>query len=102
MKAYQMKTTESLVRSILEKNVATRSNDKLLICEVYRKLGLAVDKIPFATVINLEGIPSVETITRVRRKCQELDSDLRATETAENSRRDSQGEVLRYVFGKKY
>lgn len=74
------------VKSILITNPNTRNSDKLLIGEVLKSIG-AVTKIDYfgvkeAVLLDklLSGnFPSFESITRARRKVQELHPELEAT-----------------------
>ena len=68
-----------LVKNILENSEQTRNSDKLLIWEVYKKIGIVKDVEWFGdreAIIRdnflSARIPATETITRARRKIQEL------------------------------
>jgi hypothetical protein len=83
-----------LVKKILETNEQTRNSDKELIWLVYKKLGIVRDVEWFGTkeAILKEHVisgkmPSFETITRARRKVQELNPSLEATDSKVRSLR---------------
>lgn len=76
----------NLVEKLLKTIPATRNSDKLLFTEVYRYLGAIKqvswfgDKEAVLLTSLLSGdLPSWETISRCRRKLQELKPDLGAT-----------------------
>ena len=90
-----------LVKNILEENEMARNSDRILIWEAYKKLRLvdtmdcevygsnetkAEEIICRHTFVNSK-IPSMESITRARRKIQELHPELEATNNAVRTRR---------------
>ena len=76
-----MRIIEPIVLEVLEKNEATRSDDFLLINEVYKKLGIYTDLLNFDYLarhhLELE-LPTPESITRSRRKITEQRQDLKS------------------------
>lgn len=90
-----------LVKLILTEQKETRSNDKKLMLEVwsrqnviYRANGhFAIDMQLFIT----KATPA-ESITRARRKIQELHKDLRAVESVEEKRREKQKQKGTFVY----
>lgn len=100
-----------LVKNILENSEQTRNSDKLLIWEVYKKIGIVKDVEWFGdreAIIRdnflSARIPATETITRARRKIQELHPELQATNSTVKSRRGqkqlSKGTfIFRETFG---
>lgn len=93
----------TLVQTILKDDAQARSNDKYLIWRVYQELGLvetsiigmAYEKIGFGKF--LKG-PSFESITRARRKIQELDPTLAATLDVQEKRAERQASKGTFIF----
>lgn len=92
------KTLEPYVKEALINNPKARGDNFTLYVEVLRNF-IDVDGMSFATVcahhVTL-GIPSLETITRVRRKIQETNPDLR-DEKAVRKRAEEETDILDYV-----
>ena len=91
---------ENIVRTILTTMAATRGDDKLLYYWVLREEG-------FNTKLSLEAFllgsfhgsnfPNFDTITRVRRKIQEMNPDLRPPKGDQIRREDAEQEYLDYA-----
>lgn len=94
----KIRDTAEVVKAILEKNEKARDDDNLLICLVVQEYG-KIDKLnggkgfscnfPFYAIldyINKGKIPTLETITRCRRKTQELYPDLKGKEQVQDAR----------------
>ena len=86
-----------LVYQIMTAEPATRSSDKLLICAVYKHVGIDINA-PFADVL-MGNFPPMESITRYRRKVQELCPDLCATEQVEEWRANKEGQYFFWSQG---
>lgn len=70
----KLNTVKKIVREILSNNEQSRGDDNILFLEVLKKMKLDVKEITLeAFFVNYDrlDIPSVETITRARRKAQE-------------------------------
>lgn len=67
---------KNLVHEILIQIPETRASDKLLIIEVYKKLGVPPTS-SLGSVFTNPYLPTFESIGRARRKCQELHPELR-------------------------
>ena len=93
-----IKTMHNKVMSVLEEYPATRSSDKLLIAEVYRRF-YGTYKEPFYVVMGRGDLPSLETITRCRRKIQEEHEELRAVDPVEKERINRQIDFIEYATG---
>ena len=81
---------EPIVLECLENNLETRIDDFILVYQVYKRYltGLCFDAYTFKDVIENHKtlkLPSFESITRCRRKLQELHPDL-ASEKTKNKR----------------
>lgn len=73
MKITELKTTKDLVKSILESNEKTRSNDMLLYYEVCKILNEDVLDAPFGGIILMLdkcNLPPFESVRRSRQKIQ--------------------------------
>lgn len=94
------KTVENIVKEILTRDVRSRSDDRLLVCQVYEELGVNTQYTSFREVmVELTGLPSVETITRARRKLQER-GDFGADRITTDERRKKRYEAEKYAFDK--
>lgn len=89
------------VVDILQRNKLARDNDAVLIGELFLKYGYDCKITPFAVILKkmYEGeLPSFESITRARRKAQELYPELRASEDVQFARLIEQ-ETYREEYG---
>lgn len=96
-----------LVKDVLTKNPQARSKDKELLRAVYDKLGL-INVIethkgyePIITVENLFRAPAEESITRARRKVQELHPELAATKAVKEKREKKEADKGTFIFREK-
>lgn len=87
------------VEELLTKKPQTRNNDDLLIYEYLKSMfGEHMPSVRDVLLHKKElGIPSFESITRSRRKLQEDNIELRATEEVQDIRYEKQAEVIHYV-----
>ena len=93
-----IKTMHNRVMEVLVSYPATRSSDKLLIAEVYRRF-YDTYREPFYVVMGNSDLPSFETITRCRRKIQEEHEELRAVDPVEKERINRQIDFIEYAQG---
>lgn len=96
----KVKVVEPLVKSILEEDKETRKDDFKLIAEVYHRLNQEVGNLSFNIVMlghKELKLPSVESITRSRRKLQAKYEYLRPDEEIEMLRVKEQAEFRRYA-----
>lgn len=97
----KLKVIENKVKEIMENNPETREDDFLLVLEVYRTY---VDT-RYTTIEYLLrnhknlGIPSMESITRCRRRLQEHYAYLRSSEETQDKRLNQEYDVVDYVRG---
>lgn len=92
------KNIEPLVKEALINNPKARGDNFILYAEVLRNFA-SIDRLTFAEVCTHHvtlGIPSLETITRCRRKLQENNPDLRDEEAA-RIRDLEEADILDYV-----
>ena len=85
------------VLQMLKEHPATRSNDRLLIREIYTKCYGVNPYAPFGEVVMRNDLPSFESIRRARQKVQEYCENLRAAEPTESIRIAEQEEYLEYA-----
>ena len=85
------------VIEMLKEHPATRSNDRLLIREIYTRCYGVNPYAPFGEVVMRNDLPSFESIRRARQKVQEYCEDLRAEEPTESIRIAEQEEYLEYA-----
>lgn len=84
------------VKKILEKHPRTRNSDKELIWRVWQDLDLILyNQISKSSFYNA---PSNESITRARRKVQELNEDLRAIQKVKQKRAYKEDLKGNFVF----
>ena len=94
-----LKDTTTLVKAILERNPETRSDDNLLICVVFNQMGYNWNK-PFVEILRAiknGELPTLETVTRCRRKVQELRPDLRADKKVQEFRENNETAFVNYA-----
>lgn len=90
---------EPIVKRILEENIEARNDDFILIAEVYSLLNDSVKRFSFNDIMVYHknfGLPSIESITRARRKVQNLYEDLRATEGTRRLRANEELDYKEY------
>jgi hypothetical protein len=97
-----------LVKRILERDPFARNSDKVLLWEVWEYQGAVCEKIDIRTLkrqkyINkemfLDGrLISTETITRARRKVQEIHKNLRASKYIQAERRSREKTKGLFIF----
>ena len=73
------------VERVLREKEETRSNDRKLVIETYKVLGVNTD-LSFSYIFGNSDLPSTESITRARRKLQTIYPELRAVEEVEVGR----------------
>ena len=97
----KLKIIENKVKEIMENIPETREDDFLLVLEVYRGyVDTRYTTIEYLLRNHKElGIPSMESITRCRRKLQEHNACLRSSEETQEKRLNQEYEVVDYVRG---
>ena len=93
MKRDEMKYLKDMVHETLKEDEAARNCDNYLYLQVAKRINYeAITQPFFSVVINLPkyGLPSFETIGRLRRKVQEEHPDLMAAEQIEMFRTDNE------------
>ena len=87
------------VLRLLTQKPETRSSDKKLLLEIWRDQGILVNE-----HLNIEAFirsaVSAETITRARRKVQEVHKNLRAEQVVSEGRREVEKEKGLFIFRK--
>lgn len=86
---------EKLVKAILEDCPEARDDDNILMVEYCRKVGYDINT-PYAVAL-LTGSPNRDTVTRVRRKVQERNPDLRPSENVKGRRKKAEDDWKEYV-----
>lgn len=99
-----LRNMTELVRTILEEIPETRSSDNLLYVEVLNRYTAETGKqtlmLPvWKFFLNLTewGLPSIETVSRCRRKAQQENPHLKATAEVEGWRYDKETEFMRFA-----
>ena len=96
----KVKIIEPLVRSVLEEDPEARNDDFRLIAEVYYRLNQEIGRLSFNIVMlghKELKLPSVESITRARRKLQAEYEYLKADKETEILRTNEEEEFRRYA-----
>lgn len=100
----ELRNLKELVRTILEQHPETRSSDNLLYVEVLHRYTAATGKealqVPvwmFFTHQTEWKIPSIETVGRCRRKCQQENPLLKATDEVQGFRYDKETEFIEFA-----
>lgn len=88
---------ENIVRTILTTKAATRGDDKLLYYWVLSMEGYNLNISLYRYLLNGEGFPNFDTITRVRRKLQEKYPELRPPKGDQIRRENAEQEYLDYA-----
>ena len=88
-----------IVKEILIFVPETRTSDKLLIGEIAKEFGHDPNYDSYYDIANDKKFPSFESITRARRKVQELYPDLRVEKVAE-SRTNKETEYIEFALDK--
>lgn len=87
-----------IVYHILKTNEKARENDQVLACFVYDTLGADVTKSFLSVMTNL-SLPTIESISRCRRKLQNKFEDLRPSEEIRRIRQEEKAKYIAYAKG---
>ena len=101
MAAVKDKNITNIIKDILTNNVSARNNDKALYILVMEKLSPGISKRQFDYMfLNLEdlGLPCYDTVTRLRRKVQNIYPELKACDKVQDYR-TAREEQYRREFG---
>lgn len=90
-----------LVWRILEEHEEARSSDKELIWIVWQELGLTFNNNSCIDLLEFGRSPSLESITRARRKVQELHPELAAVKNVEKLRNKKEATRGTFIFREK-
>lgn len=99
----KIKKTEEMVKEALEFYPSTREDDFILIGSVYEMINKDFIRYPLSTIIEHHvelGLPSIETITRARRKLQRKYPDLMGSKQIKKLRKDREIEFYQYALEK--
>lgn len=97
----KLKKLEPVVRAVLEESEAARSDDFILVAEVYYKLVPECIKFPFSVVMlghKTLGLPYFESIRRTRQKLQATYEELRPSEKVQEARINKTAEYIDYAI----
>ncbi len=96
-----MKITEveNKVREVLKENELARNDDFILIEEVFSRFNSAIKFKSFKSVMeNHAGLPSIESITRARRKVQNENKELMSNKQIARARENLQEDYIDYAI----
>ena len=91
---------EPIVKDILEKNVVARNDDFILVGDVYNKINKNISKMPFLYILANHtefSLPSIESITRCRRRLQSKYEHLRANKKTRKIRMEEEIKFREYA-----
>lgn len=91
----EFETIMGTVKSIMERDERARNDDKFLIISVLRAMGFKI----YIDYKDLPNIPSFESITRARRKLQEIHSELAPQEHIEVARSNKEQKIRELMLG---
>lgn len=86
-----------LVRRLMTENEAYRNSDKRLMWRVWQEEGMIIDKLSLGNFLSSQTT-TPESVTRARRKIQELHPELRATDRVYRARHKKQMEKGTHIF----
>lgn len=92
---------EDVVKPILESCPETRGDDFLLVYNVYMRLNPSLNNKKFRDIIfnhKSLGLPPFESITRVRRKLQLINKELRPCEEIDTARINDTSTYIEYAL----
>ncbi|HPZ24177.1 MAG TPA: hypothetical protein PLC25_05000 [Bacilli bacterium] len=92
---------EELVKETMIDDPVSRDDDYILILEVLKKVNFDVNFQMFSTIMKTHkelGLPSLESITRARRKLQNKYPELRSSKQVEKARKMKEEEIKNYVL----
>lgn len=95
----KLKRVENAVKQVLEEVEAARSDDFLLVAEVYYRLVPECTNMPFSTVMlghKELKLPVQASITRTRRRLQEKYEDLKPSEDKQIARIEESARYIEY------
>lgn len=99
----KIKEVHKIVVEVLEQHPATRDNDGLLYAVVCKRLAPDCVNRPFFEVIAKRGafgLPAFESVSRARRKAQEMHPELAAVAEVELAREENEQAFKQYaLFG---
>ena len=96
----ELETTTGLIKYVLTKYPSSRNSDTILYLKVMEKLNKGSSKMPFVDVLNnLEelGLPCWDSVTRIRRKIQEENPDLRCNDFTQKHRDENEKDYRKYA-----
>lgn len=100
----ELRNLTEMVRGILEEKPETRSSDNLLYVEVLKKYTASTGKetlqLPvgmFFAHLTKWKIPSIETVGRCRRKAQQENPHLKATDEVQGFRYDKETDFIDFA-----
>lgn len=92
---------EDIVKAVLKENKKARSDNFMLVYEVYCKIDRNLTRKPFSNVMLLHNeynLPSFETIVRCRRKLQADNENLRPDEKIQEIRLNKTSDYINYAI----
>lgn len=95
----KLDTMHNIVKKVLEEDKKTRVSDKLLFVRVCETLGINTSRARLIELYTNQDIPSWETVSRCRRKVQELHPELK-DENATVSRQEKIEYYVAYATNK--
>ena len=101
-KAAEIKTTQEVVKYVLENDIASRNSDDNLIYEVCKQINPMCLGLSFETVIKHRkdlGLPVFETIRRTGQKMREKNPHLAGVKAVEKKRKENEQVFKEFANG---
>lgn len=95
----RIKKLEPIIKEVLEEVEEARSDDFLLVAEVYNRIVPECANMPFAAVMlghKSLKLPYFESIRRTRQKLQARDESLKPSEAVQIARVAKEAEYIKY------
>lgn len=95
-------TIHDMALNVLVSKPEARNDDWVLFYWICKKINPEVEFMPFSRVLlnhKLLGLPSIETVSRCRRKLCEEFEELKGSNHIEKGRKEKQEEYKRYAKG---
>ena len=92
---------ENVVKEILEQSIESRNDNFKLVLNVYRKLNIPIETSFTNLMLNHKNynLPSIESITRARRKVVSKHPELQAEEKIKEFRKEQEQAYFEYAIG---
>lgn len=95
----RLNNLEEMVRETLKRDPKARDDDRILTLDIWVNVFKVNPYAPVKDVMRNKGLPSQESLGRVRRRIQQVDESLRGTKYKEKIRLNAQADYMDYARG---